>query len=227
MRSVWGRVTALLAAITHWRFFKPAVFLACLAPGLLLGYDVVQFATGRDAMALGVDPIKTLEHETGEDALGILFVTLAVTPVRRTFGVNKVQLVRRMLGVWSFTYAVVHVSIYLVFDQNCYSFMACEYHAVWEDILKRKFIFAGMTGFSVLAVLAMTSTQGWMRRLRKNWLRIHRFVYLAGIAGVVHFIWIQKSDIGEPLNWAFWLAGLFGVRVFFAVRRRRAVAKAA
>lgn len=219
MRVWWRRLGQLLKAIAEWRYFKPAVFVACAVPLGILAFDFSRFLFWGQQDALGIDPVKTLEHETGQDALGLLLITLAVTPLRRLFGINRLQIVRRMLGVWAFAYAVVHVSVYLAFDRACVSFETCQYGEIWADILKRRFIFAGLTAFTILLVLAITSTSGWVRRLRKNWARLHRLVYVAAAAGVVHFIWIQKSDIAEPLNWAFWLAGLLGVRVYFAWKR--------
>ena len=219
------RIGAVLDAIAGWRFFKPVVFLACLWPLAGLGYGLYQVLSGANRRALGVRPSETLLHETGETALLILFLTLAVTPVRRIFGANRLQRVRRMLGVWSFTYAVAHVSSYLAFDRGCTSWATCEFSTIWEDILERRFIFAGMTAFSILAVLAITSTDGWVRRLKRNWGRLHRLVYVAAAAGVVHFIWIQKSDIRRPLYWAAGLAGLLAVRVWFAWRKRRATVR--
>jgi len=221
-RAWWQRLAALLAAIANWRFFKPAVFVACAIPLCILAYKFCQLLLWDQADALGVDPIKTLQHETGEDSLGVLLATLAVTPIRRIFKINRVQIVRRMMGVWAFTYAVVHLLVYLVFDRNCYSFTACEYADVWADIIKRKFIFAGMLSFTIMLALAITSTSGWVRRLRKRWVTLHRLVYVAAISGVVHFIWIQKADISEPLNWAFWLTVLFAIRVYFAWQKRQA-----
>jgi len=222
MRVWWRRLEQLLAAIANWRYFKTTVFIACAVPIALLAFKFVQYLYWGHEDALGIDPVKTLEHETGEDALGLLLITLAVTPIRRIFTVNRVQIVRRMLGVWAFAYAAVHVTVYLAFDRSCTSFASCQFGEIWTDILKRKFIFAGMTAFTILLALAITSTRGWTRRLKKNWIRLHRLVYVAAVAGVVHFIWIQKSDISEPLNWAFWLAGLLGIRVYFAWRKRGA-----
>jgi sulfoxide reductase heme-binding subunit YedZ len=126
-----------------------------------------------------------------------------------------------MLGVWSFTYALLHLTSYLVFDQLCYSIATCEFRAIKDDILKRRFIFAGMLAFAILLPLAITSTSGWVRRLKKNWQRLHRLVYVAAGAAVVHYMWIQKSDIRVPLRYAVVLALLLGIRVFFAVRKRR------
>jgi methionine sulfoxide reductase heme-binding subunit len=220
MRRAWDSLTRLVAAIVNWRFFKPAVFTACAIPLVDLGVSFWLVFTGRSPNLLGAEPTKAMLHLTGEDALAILLLTLSVTPVRRMFGVNKIHGLRRMLGLWAFTYAAIHLSIYLVFDQLCYSPDTCQFEAIWQDILKRKFIFAGQFAFFCLLLLALTSTTGWMRRLKKNWTRLHRIVYLAAVAGIVHFIWIQKSDIREPLNWAFWLAGLLGVRAYYALRRR-------
>src|SRR5688500_11723326 len=125
-----------------------------------------------------------------------------------------------MLGVWSFAYAVLHVAAYLVFDRSCISFDACDYAEIGTDLLKRRFIFVGMVSFTILFVLAVTSTGGWVRRLKKRWTTLHRLAYVAAVAAIVHFIWIQKSDLREPLKWAAVLAVLLGIRVFFALRKR-------
>ena len=186
---------------------------------LMLAYDFCQVLVWNHPDALGIDPVKTLEHETGEDALGLLFITLAVTPVRRLFSINRVQTVRRMLGVWSFVYALVHVLVYLTTDRACISLATCQYGEIWTDLLKRKFIFVGMVAFTILLALAITSTGGWVRRLKKNWLRLHRLVYVAGVAGVVHYIWGQKSDISEPLKWAGYLVVLLGIRVYLSRKK--------
>lgn len=217
---LWRRVGLVLAAIANWPFFKPAVFLACLTPGVLLGYRAWRFFLGGDDMALGVDPAVTLLHETGQTALYVLIAALAVTPVRRIFKVNRVQIVRRMLGVWSFTYAFLHLTMYLTLNQLCYSLATCEFNAIWQDVLKRRFIFAGMFAFSILLALAITSTSGWVRRLKKNWQRLHRLAYVAAIAAIVHFFWIQKSDLSRPTRWGIVLAVLLLVRVYFAVQKR-------
>jgi sulfoxide reductase heme-binding subunit YedZ len=183
-----------------------------------------RFFVQGDFLALGPDATKTLQHETGEAALVILFVTLAITPVRRLTGWNILQSARRMLGVWAFAYACIHLGTYLVFDQLCYSLSTCEFQAIKEDILKRRFIFAGMAAFAILLPLAITSTSGWVRRLRKNWQRLHRLVYVAAAAAVVHYVWIQKSDIRVPMRYAAVLGVLLAIRAVFAWRRRRLAA---
>ncbi len=197
------------------------MFLACLAPGAWLGFRTWQFFVGGDFLALGPDATKTLQHETGEASLVILFVTLAITPLRRLTGWNILQSARRMLGVWSFAYAVIHLGTYLVFDQLCYSVATCEFRAIKEDMLKRRFIFVGMAAFAILLPLAITSTSGWVRRLRKNWQRLHRLVYLAAAFAVIHYAWIQKSDIRVPLRYAALLGLLLGLRAVFAWQRHR------
>ena len=196
------------------RLFKPAVFLAAAVPGLRLGYQVY---TGD----LGIDPLATLEHTSGRDALLLLFCALAVTPIRRLTGWNRIQSVRRMLGLWSFFYALVHVSFYLAFDQLCYSLETCDYQTIIEDITKRRFIIAGMVSFTILTVMALTSTNGWIRRLGRNWVRLHRLVYVAAPVAIVHFMWKEKSDYSEQYRWLAVLIVLLGIRVYFAIRKRR------
>jgi sulfoxide reductase heme-binding subunit YedZ len=217
---LWQWVARILSAIVGHRFFKPAVFVACLVPGLWLGLRLWRFVARGEVTALGVDPNATLMHETGQTALFLVLAALSVTPIRRVFKVNRIQRVRRMLGVWAFSYALVHLSLYLVFDQLCYSLATCDLEATWQDILKRRFIFAGMFAFSILLALAITSTNGWMRRLRRNWQRLHRLVYVAATAGIVHFIWIQKSDLTRPFRWGAVLALLLGLRLYFSLQNR-------
>ena len=218
VRQAVGRA---LAALVNSRIFKPAVFLACLYPGVDLGWRLWRLLDGKDVTGLGVNPNETLLHETGITALTILLLTLSITPIRRLFRVNRIQNVRRMLGVWAFAYALLHLSSYLVFDQLCYSLETCDFRTVWQDILKRRFIFVGQAAFVILLVLALTSTTGWQRRLRKNWGRLHRLVYVAAALGIVHFIWIQKSDYSEPFRWGAWLLVLFAIRAGFWLSSRR------
>ena len=218
---LWRGLTTVLDTIVSWRFFKPAVFVACLLPGAQLAFGLYLVLSGRNPSALGADPTKLLEHETGRTALAILLITLSVTPVRRIFHLNRIQSVRRMLGVWSFTYALLHLTLYLTLDQLCYSLATCQFPTIWEDLTLRPFIFVGMFAFSILLALAITSTTGWVRRLKKNWQRLHRLAYIAAVAGIVHFTWGQKADIREPLWWAAFLALVLGLRLVFAFQKRR------
>jgi sulfoxide reductase heme-binding subunit YedZ len=207
--------------VVRTRAFYWTAFAACLLPGLVLAWKFVQAATGATPDALGPDPVKETLHTTGRYALTMLLVALSVTPARRFFGLNGLQKARRMFGLWSFTYAVLHVSTYLVFDQLCYSPSTCQWHDIWVDFTKRQFTFVGLLAFSILLVLALTSTNGWIRRLGKRWQRIHRLVYVAAVAAIVHFIWGQKSDIRLPLEYAAVLAVLLGARMYLSVQKRR------
>jgi sulfoxide reductase heme-binding subunit YedZ len=200
------------------RAFKPAVFLAAAVPGALLGLRAYHGD-------LGVDPVTTLMHQTGRSALLLLIITLGVTPVRRITGWNRLQSVRRMLGLWTFTYALAHLSMYLVFNQLCYSLATCDFETIWEDVTLRRFIFAGMLSFGILLLLALTSTRGWIRRLGRNWQRLHWLIYVAAGSALVHFAWKEKSDYTEAYQWGSVVAVLLAVRVYFAVRRRLAGAR--
>jgi len=198
-----------------------AVFAACLTPGLILAIRFYRVLTGVEPDALGSDPVVEVEHQLGRLALQLLLLTLTVTPLRRLTGLNGLQKIRRLLGLWAFTYATLHFSTYLIFDQLCYSPSTCDFTNIWHDLVKRKFTFVGMFAFSLLLLLALTSTNGWIRRLGKRWQRLHRIVYVAAVAGIVHFAWGQKSDISEPLKWGAYLALLFGVRVYLSIQKRR------
>ena len=179
---------------------KPFVFLACLIPALLLGWDA--FPGG-----LGVNPIEDITHRTGDWALRFLLVTLAVTPLRRLAGWNGLVRFRRMVGLFAFFYAVLHFSTYLVFDHFF------DLLLIIDDVAERKYVTAGFVGFVLMIPLAVTSTQGWIRRLGRRWTALHRLVYASAVAGVVHFLWLVKIDIGEPLIYAVILALLLGARL--------------
>ena len=188
-------------AIASWiPRVKPFVFLACLIPALLLGWDA--FTGG-----LGVNPIEDITHRTGDWALRFLLVTLAVTPLRRLAGWNGLVRFRRMVGLFAFFYAVLHFSTYLVFDHFF------DLLLIIDDVAERKYVTAGFVGFVLMIPLAVTSTQGWIRRLGKRWTALHRLVYASAVAGVVHFLWLVKIDIGEPLIYAVILAILLGARL--------------
>lgn len=205
------------------RWFYPAVFLACAWPLVLLLRDAIPVLVPAflpDVVVpwdgdLGVNPVEMLLHETGRDALLLLIASLAITPIRRLTGWNRVQLVRRTVGVWSFVYACLHFLTYTAFDK------LGDVRAIADDVVERRFIFSGMLAFAILLVLTVTSTNGMMRRLGRRWARLHKTVYLASIAGAIHFAWGQKAALGEPLLWASVLLVLLSFRVVVAVRRAR------
>jgi methionine sulfoxide reductase heme-binding subunit len=188
------------------RLGKPVVFVLALAPFLWL---VFRGFTGR----LSVNPIEDVTLTTGIWALRLLLVTLAITPLRRITGWNRVIQYRRMVGLFAFFYASVHLLTYLVLDQG----LAFEF--ILPDILKRPYITAGMTAFLLMVPLALTSTKGWIRRLGRKWQLLHRLVYASAILACLHFIWKVKVAIGEPVYYAVILAALLGFRVLWTLRR--------
>lgn len=189
------------------------VTIAAAWPGASLVYNAFWGS-------LGVNPLETLLLTTGETALIILLCSLAVTPVRRLTGWNRLQSVRRMLGLWAFFYAFSHLALYLLLDRACLYWSDCRPGEIAADILKRKFIFAGMLSFLAMVPLALTSTQGWIRRLGRRWQSLHRLAYVAGAAGVVHFIWKTKVPEVQPYTFAAIFAVLMLVRGYFAWRKR-------
>jgi sulfoxide reductase heme-binding subunit YedZ len=156
---------------------------------------------------LGPNPVETITRFTGDWTLQILLITLAVTPVRTLTGWAWLIRLRRMLGLFAFFYAALHLTTYLWLDQFF------DWTAILEDIVKRPYITVGFAAFVLMLPLAVTSTQGWMRRLGKDWKRLHRAVYIIGILGVLHALWLAKADLFEPAVDAVILAVLLGARV--------------
>ncbi|MBI1995868.1 MAG: sulfoxide reductase heme-binding subunit YedZ [Deltaproteobacteria bacterium] len=179
---------------------KPAAFLACLIPFGQLLYNAYQGD-------LGVNPIETITRFTGSWALIILFVSLSITPLRRLTGWTDLIKFRRMLGLFAFFYALLHFSTFLVLDHFF------DFDRIAKDILKRPYVTVGFTGFVLMIPLAVTSTAKMIRRLGKRWQQLHRLVYLVGIAGVIHFYWLVKSDIRRPVQYGAVLAVLLGYRL--------------
>lgn len=162
------------------------VFIAAITPFL---YLVQALLTG----ALGPNPIDALTDQTGTLAIRFLLISLSLTPLRWLLKQTWPIRFRRMLGLFAFFYALLHVSIYLVLDQQL------DLAAVWDDLVQRPYILAGTVAFLILVPLAVTSTQAMVRRLGRRWLSLHRGVYLAATAAVVHYVWLAKGDLIEPL----------------------------
>jgi methionine sulfoxide reductase heme-binding subunit len=188
-----------------YRFSKPVVFVLCLTPALWLLFRTL---TGR----LSVNPIEDITLTTGIWTLRLLLITLAITPIRRVTGWHRLIQYRRMLGLFAFFYACLHLPTYVVLDQG----LAFKY--ILADIVKRPYITAGMTAFLAMVPLAITSTKGWIRRLGRRWQMLHRLIYVSGIAACLHFIWKVKVVIGEPVYYAVILAGLLAFRVLWRFR---------
>jgi sulfoxide reductase heme-binding subunit YedZ len=168
---------------------------------------LVALAVGFYLDELGADPIEKITHETGEWALRLLLLTLTITPLRKLSGWNWLAPHRRTLGLACFTYACVHFATYLVFD------LGFDFASLGEDIAERPYITVGFATFLSLFVLAATSNKRAIRKLKKRWVTLHRLIYLAGIGAVVHFLWLVKADLREPLIYAGILAVLLATRV--------------
>ena len=192
------------------RIAKPLIFVAALVPA---GY--LTWALLRAPEHLGVNPAETLQLETGIWALRFLLGTLAVTPLRRLTGWHPVIQFRRMLGLFAFFYACLHLMTYVVLDRYF------DLSGVWEDIVKRPFITAGMLAFVLMIPLAVTSTKGWIRRLGRRWQLLHRLVDFSAAAACVHVIWKVKVPVGEPVYYAAILGALLLFRVGYYFRRSR------
>jgi sulfoxide reductase heme-binding subunit YedZ len=186
---------------------KTALWIACLWPAASLGWAAL-------TDGLGANPIEEITHRTGWWALFLLTATLSITPARRLSGNPSWVRYRRLVGLFAFFYASLHFLTYLVLDQ----FFGWSY--ILEDIAERPFITVGFAGWLILAVLALTSTTGWIRRLRKNWVRLHRLVYVAALAGGVHFLWKVKADAREPLVFLAVIIGLLAIRAWAPWNRR-------
>jgi sulfoxide reductase heme-binding subunit YedZ len=190
-------------------FQKFVVFINSLVPLALLAYDAWR---GR----LGANPVEFFLRTTGVLTLIFLVLSLSVTPARRLFGWNEIIRVRRMLGLFAFFYACLHLVTYSFFDK---SFAVTE---IAGDIAQRPFIAVGMAAFAILVPLAATSTNRMIKRLGgRNWARLHRLSYGAAVLGVLHFWMIVKSDVTYPVAFALAVAALLGYRAFSASKRQK------
>ncbi|MFQ5644866.1 MAG: sulfite oxidase heme-binding subunit YedZ [Thiogranum sp.] len=182
------------------QLLKPLVFTVCLLPLAILGWQLY-------AGLLGANPVDELADSSGEWTLRFLLITLLATPLRRWFGWTWTLRVRRMLGLYAFFYAGLHLFTYLWLDQFF------DWGEVWLDLLERPFITAGMLAFMLLLPLAMTSSHYMMRRLGRGWKRLHRLAYIVPVLGVLHYWWLVKADVLEPMVYGAVLAVLLGSRI--------------
>lgn len=183
--------------------FKVFVWAGCLVPLALL----VLRAAGVEGMTLGGDPVQEVLEVFGKTALNLVLLTLCITPIRRSTGINRLIAFRRLLGLFAFFYLVLHFLTYLFLDR------AMEWGTIIEDIAERPYITVGFAALLMMIPLAATSTNAMQKRLGRNWGRLHRLVYPIAVLGVVHFWWQVKLDVSEPLLYAFLLAVLLGVRL--------------
>ena len=190
-------------------WLKRLFFLGACAPALLM-------LVGGIRGQLGAEPVDAVTRVTGIWTLNFLMMTLAVAPLRYYLGWFWPLRLRRMLGLFTFFYASLHLATYVVFEQF---FDVAE---IVKDILKRPYITAGMFAFGILFLLAMTSTNRMIRHLGKHWKPLHRLVYVAGIAGVLHFFWLVKRDVTEPGIYVIVLCVLLCSRLLKPRRRKSA-----
>lgn len=191
---------------------KIVVFSICLLPFLRLFYLAINDG-------LGPDPIETLHFETGDWTLRFLLITLSCTPLKLLFHWTFQLRFRRMLGLYAFFYASLHFCVYFVLD------LSLSWEQIVEDVPKSPYVLVGLTAFLLLVPLAATSTRNMVRRLGKNWKKLHRLVYLAAVLGIVHFFWLVKADLTEPFIYAAILTVLFGIRLVNAANNARRVTK--
>jgi len=193
---------------------KALLFCACLAPFVLLVLRALEIG----GLSLGADPQAEVLKTCGMTGLNLVMLTLCVTPIRRSTGLNRLVALRRMLGLFAFFYLAVHFLVYIGL------YIGFDWDTLVEDIAKRPYITVGFTALVLLVPLAVTSTNGWQRRLGRRWVKLHRLVYPIAILAVVHYWWQVKIDVSDPLLYVVLLAVLLGVRVahWRSAARRRA-----
>lgn len=199
------------------KWTKVVVFLLCLVPLAILVWQGFHDD-------LTADPITYLTHRTGDWTLRFLVITLAITPLRKLLHLPQLIRFRRMFGLFAFFYVCLHFSIWIGLDHFF------NWPEMWKDVLKRRYITVGFTGFVLLIPLALTSTAGWIRRLGgKQWQMLHRLIYVTAVLGVIHYYWLVKSDVRTPLFYGFLVAVLLAWRVgsWLIGKRRQAVAEIA
>ncbi len=172
---------------TQW-YVKPVVFVLCLLPFAYLLFGVLTSAD-----FLGANPVEYLAHRTGDWGLRFMLIVLMVSPLRRLTGWSGLLKFRRMLGLFAFFYVTLHLVVYVGLD------LGFNWPDLGEDILERPYITVGFTAWLLLIPLALTSTRKMMRVLGRHWKKLHQLVYLIAFAGVVHYVWLVKKDLSEPL----------------------------
>lgn len=193
------------------KWTKAVLFCLCLVPLGRLLWGAYQAYSGSDPLALSANPIEFITHNTGDWTIRFLLFTLCITPLRVLLKEPLFAKYRRMLGLYAFFYCVLHFCVWFILDK---SFNLAD---MWADVIKRRFITVGMLGFAVMMPLAITSTAGWVRRLKyKRWQALHRLIYVAAAAGVIHYYWLVKSDVRLPLMYGAMLAVLLLYRVIHA-----------
>ena len=190
--------------------WKPVIFLLCLVPAALVVTDVFEI-TGR----LGANPIEEIQDRFGIWAIRFIMITMAVTPLRHLPGWNWLLRFRRMLGLFTFFYVLMHFLTWLILDQSLLL------SAIAEDLTERPFITIGFTALVLLTAMAVTSTNGMRRRMGRRWQKLHYSVYVIGLLGVWHYWWQVKKDAGDAQIYAVILAVLLGFRIWWKLRQKK------
>jgi sulfoxide reductase heme-binding subunit YedZ len=182
------------------RWIKVVVFLLCLVPAGRLGWRFWHDD-------LTPNPIEFITHFTGDWAIRLVVMTLAITPLRKLLHLPDLIRFRRMIGLFAFFYATLHFATWFGLDKGF------DMHEILGDFTKRRFIIAGLTAYVCMIPLAITSTKGWIRRMGgKRWQLLHRLIYVTGVAVVIHYYWLVKSDIRWPLFYGSLVAMLLAYR---------------
>lgn len=188
---------------------KSLVFVLALLPFVRIAWLIVK--------QVPVEPVEFVTHGTGDWALYLLCATLAITPLRRFTGWNWLIRLRRMLGLYTFFYALMHFLTFLWADHNF------DFGAMWKDVLKRPFITVGFIAFVLLLPLAATSTNAMIKRLGRRWAQLHRLIYLIAPLAILHYWWMKagKHNFEQPIVWGTVVAVLLGLRVYWSWSRAR------
>jgi len=192
---------------------KPLVFLLCLIPVALVVGDAFGI-TGQ----LSANPVEDILDRFGNWAIRLIMITLAVTPLRQITGWNWLTRFRRMLGLFTFFYALMHFSTWLLLDRGLAVDPAFQWAAILEDLTERPFITIGFAALLLLSAMAVTSTNGMRRRMRRAWDKLHYSVYAVGVLGVWHYWWQVKKDTSDAWIYAVILAVLLGYRIWKKAR---------
>ena len=190
-----------------WAGLKISVFLLGLMPFLLLANDAVNDR-------LGANPIETLHFGFGDWALRFLCIGLALTPIKTITGQNKLMRFRRMMGLYAFFYASLHLLVFIVLD------LSLSWEAFKDEVPKSPYILMGLLTYLLLIPLAVTSTKNMQKRLGKSWIKLHKLVYAAAVTALVHYFWLVKKDYTEPLIYAVIIGVLLGIRVVVYYRKK-------
>lgn len=209
-----------VAALREPRGFSVVLVIALALPALWAIGAAAQDILG-GTRHFGSNPVKEVEHYLGRSTLRLVMATLCITPLRQITGWNWLAKHRRTLGLYAFAYLTLHWIAYAFLD------VQLDWADLMKDLLKRPYIYLGMTALVLMVPLAITSTKAMIRRLGRNWARLHRAVYVVAVLGVVHYGMAVKKDLTDPITWGVVLTVLFGWRVAQWSRRRAALPRPA